>query len=238
MATIQDYLVWRGDLSFRTDPLNSIIVSDRYIFSDDRFVNGETFEKGNGYRNLIAILDCLLPRKKRDGAFSILIYCDAFEFRDNPYRSPTDIQRNEMEMLHFKKLSNWLNKDIKSLRSGLYKIEVEVLSFGPNKLYHEKTHNRRILTTYSELYAEHKLAAFQNNHSVVDQYITYNTLFSEGITNKSDCPIFSHDLKLRRFASVFAYGKQYENMYLYSYCGNSTSASIANVKNYLIRSRL
>lgn len=233
---------WKSNMygRVRTDPLNSIIVSDRYLFSDDRFVNGETFEKGNGYQNLIAILDCLLPRKKREGEFSVLVYCDAFEFKGNPFthRNPTDLQRNEMEMLHFKKLSNWLNKDIKKLRAGLYNIEVEVLSFGPNKLYHDKTHNRRILTNYSELYAEHKLAAFQNNRSVVDQNITYNTLFSEGITDKSDCPIFSHDQKLRCFASIFAYGKRYENMYLYSYCGNSSSASIADVKNSLIRSRL
>ena len=30
MATIQDYLVWRGDLSFRTDPLNEV---DNYILA-------------------------------------------------------------------------------------------------------------------------------------------------------------------------------------------------------------
>ena len=223
-----------------TAPLNSIIVSDRYLFSDDELDKEGQFHTGDGFENLISILDCILPRNKKEEPITVLIYCEAFKFDGNPYcnKRPTDEQYKEMESKHFRYLSNRLNKEIKGLRKGLYFIEVEVISFGNGALYHEKTHNRRILTNYSELYAEHKLAAFKNNKCLADQNITSNTLFSEGIKDKSDCPIISHHAKLKRFIDIFKYGKKNKNMYLYSYCGNTTSSEISAVKNYLIKPRL
>ena len=224
-----------------TGPLNSIIVSDRYLFSDNVALTMDkgapSFKEGNGFKNLISILDGILPREERKTNIMVLIFCDAFIFKNNPLKDKKidDSAHKEVEKCHFKFLSNRLNKEIKELRRGKYVVDVELLSFGRYAPYYDDTHNRRVLTNYSELFAEHKLAAFENGRSVVSQNITFNTLFSDGIFNKSDIPITSHQRKKSEFRIIIEDGREHKENCLYSLNGNSNTAEISEVRNLMIR---
>ena len=230
-----------------TEPVNSVLISDRYLFSDDQGERNRqedwSFTKGNGYKNVLSLLDCILPRQPRkNNPITVLICFDAFDFGGNPYKKVRidDLQRRELERRHFNFLVNNLYKDINGLRKGLYEVVVELLSFGPNAPGYDKTHNRRVLTNYSELYAEHKLAAFRDHCCEIDQNIIFNTLFAEGIHNRSDCPILSHDTKLKRFANIIEEINRVNKLsssYLFSYCAQY-DANITKVKNKLIKSFL
>ena len=220
-----------------TTPANSIIICDRYIFSDDTVtvLDGKVnFTSGNGCENILQILDRMLP-KSLDVDFHVMIIFDKTVYHGRE-RYPSNCHK-EMDDLHFRYLSGHLNKTIKKLRKDSYIITTELISITQNDYLHAETHNRRIITNYSELFVEHKLAAFKGSLGTVDQHITYNTLFSEGLKDKSDLPIYSHTRRLNVFKEIVNYGMHNEKAYDYVRNGNINGSKISELQNRLLTSK-
>ena len=217
-----------------TTPANSIIICDRYIFSDDDVAIQEgklSFTSGNGCENILHILDRMLP-PSLNVDFHIMIIFDKTIYHGRE-RYPST-RHKEMDDAHFRYLASHLNKAIKKLRKENYIITTELISVTQNDYLHEETHNRRIVSNYSELFVEHKLAAFKGSRGAVDQHIVYNTLFSEGLKDKSDLPIYSHTRRLNVFREIVNYGKHNEKAYDYVRNGNFSGSKISELKNRLI----
>lgn len=217
-----------------TAPANSIIICDRYIFSDDDVsILGEKFcfRSGNGCENILHVLDKMLPTSLSVD-FHVMIIFDKTIYHGRERYHPN--QHKEMDDEHFKYLAGHLNKSIKKLRKEGYIITTELISVTQNDYLHNKTHNRRIISNYSELFVEHKLAAFKGNFDIEDQNIVYNTLFSEGLKDKSDLPIHSHNRRLNIFKEIANYGMCNEKAYDYAKNGNFRSSKISELENRLI----
>ena len=189
------------------DPINSIIISDRYLFADDtgKYDGSWSFSEGHGLKNCIAIIQALLPNSLMT-EFSLLICIDASHFKTN---SPNYGSQSDAYWAHFEFLSKTLDAQIKKMRKP-YKIHFELLSINQADPLYYLTHNRRIVTNYAQIYTEQQYTAFKFDEvsgvskPLVKQNITYNTLFSEGLSDNSDCPIWSHDAKLSEFARIFS----------------------------------
>ena len=71
--------------------------------------------------------------------------------------------------------------------------------------YYADTHNRRILSNYYWVYADHKLCAFVNNHSNASQYMTVNGLYAYLSTMKGNRDAASnkeHTKLIRKFSDM------------------------------------
>lgn len=110
--------------------------------------------------------------------------------------------------------------------------------FGQKDTAYGRTHNRRVITNYAELYTEQNLAAFTidkaSNCSMptVSQHIDYKTLFAAGVIDDDDCPIISHVEKINDFISIF----DNWNKFRYHSLNGELSQGIIKTKNVILRS--
>lgn len=195
-------------------PTNSIIICDRYLFSNDDTRNT------NGQDNLIDILDSILPKSFK-GEYHILLLC-------------SDIKNND-----FNKLSKSLHDNIKKLRR--YRILFEMVQISSGQLYYENTHNRRIITNYHVIRAEHKFNAMNNGKWNCSQVINWDMLFSKGLTDKSDAPYISHNILVNDIKEITKYGTDHSKTCGYSYSNNGVRTEkdgqiiFSGIENRLIK---
>lgn len=204
----------------KKSPTNSLIINDRYLFANDDEKNRD------GRANLIDILNSILPLSfsSEEPYHILLIYSQ---------------QNNKIKCrLQFQKLSNELAKTVKGLRK--YPIKFELLSVSENQAKYELTHNRRIITNYHVIRAEHKFQAFQDNNCKCSQVLNWSMLFSKGVLDKSDPPYKSHKLLIGDLRTIANYGRAHSTSgYCYSMDGiparnENHDIVFSEIKNRLI----
>ncbi|MBO7051550.1 MAG: hypothetical protein J6W24_02685 [Prevotella sp.] len=152
--------------SVETLPSNALILADRYLFK-----NVEA-KDGDGFDNVEAILDQLLPQQFAGGDYHVCILFNkeksAFKFSD-------------------------ITKGLEIVRQSIhriYPIKMEVIGFDTHTSIHDKLHNRVIISNYYMVEAGHKLAAFNNYFGTARQTIYPLALFTESsLTGASSAPL-------------------------------------------------
>lgn len=158
-------------------PSNSLILMDRYLFSKCK---GQTVQ--DGIKNVFDILNYILPHKLSIDYHILLIFDkDQIDFS----------YRNSSDQDPFSRISLELYELKKALRRP-YNILFEVLSIDKDGAseHYNKTHNRRILSNYFIISADHSLRAFRGDKSLYDQVLRLSWAASEGVIKspKSDAP--------------------------------------------------
>jgi hypothetical protein len=214
---------WKEILSkIRQSPTNTIIVSDRYIFSNDKNANdrgeGETY---SGMDNVVEIINAILPLSfSKNNYYDVLIL---FSWKLDKTGRTCPIS--------FNKIAKKLAGRIKSLRDS-YNIRVEVVSIPYGAEGYEKTHNRRVVTNYHVIRTEQDLKAFRGDKSICSQTINWDSLFSKGIIDNNDRPIKNHVILVNGISYINSYGTKHLEtcMYEYSIDGICPKSAIDNKK--------
>lgn len=199
-------------------PTNAIIIQDRYFFKSD---SGESIN--DTYENFTSILSTLLPRSFKD-IFHVMVIVDASGDGINR-RDDTDFETivNELES----------RKKVLALQFG-YDISLEVLSVPTGSYKYEKTHNRRIISNYYTIKADHKLKAFRGQTPLADQTLTSKFLYSKGLDALSDLPVSRHTSWIKDFRDIVRQAKKaLGDYYLYS-CDGNHGLSVNSIKNRIL----
>ncbi len=206
-----------GDVTNHTT--NTIIINDRYLFAKDKIDPKTGTRDTIGIDNCINIIDSILP-KKCAGDYHILVAFDKNETIDG---------------MSFAKISTELNKRIKSLRA--YSMKLEVLAYNRDCYNYQHTHNRRVVTNYHLIIAEHRYTAFMNNKkSSVDQRITCDMLyFHSGPCDKSDLPVITHKNFIKRFSDIIAYCKSNSHSGYEYACNGNSKVEFKDFQNRLLQ---
>lgn len=187
-------------------PSNSLLVIDRYLFS---YENDSKTSLEDGIDNLFDILKAILPdtfSKSED--YHILLIFDGKELNE-PKNSKCLFGD---ESIHsndecFEKLAKTLMSKKKELNRN-YNILFEIVSLTSDNYGYADTHNRRILTNYCIIRADHLLKAFKDNKGTCAQNIDSDTLFSTGIDKgKSDMPEKAHTDLLTSLKKALDYAR-------------------------------
>lgn len=151
--------------SLRDIPSNALLISDRYLFST------LSASIGNGIANVYAILEELLPHRFL-GEYHVTVVFD-------------------VEIIHesytFEDIATRLDHIKQSLHRD-YPIVMEVLGITTKCPIYDRLHNRRIVSNYYIVKAEHKLAAFNGNKATSQQSITPQVLFTVDSLNGHSTP--------------------------------------------------
>jgi len=149
---------WAPILSSIKDlPSNALVIIDRYLFSNDT----KTFT--NGIRNVYDVLKTLLPEQLDVNThYHVMI---VFSLSPNK------------KALSFEELSTLINKEKKTLGRS-YPIDIELISISNNSRFYDDTHNRRIISNYYIVRAEHQIGAFFDRLSSCSQTLTPQRLFT------------------------------------------------------------
>ena len=195
-------------------PSNTLLLSDRYLFSciNPRF--------GEGFANVKSILDVLLPEKFLGEYHVIVIF-------DNENKHPS---------YSFDEIVTQLDSLKQKLRRD-YPILMEVLGITPDCEIYTKFHNRRIVSNYYIIKVEHKLAAFNGNEGTSLQTITPQVLFTlDSLSNRSTPPLKSIDhvtAALRAFSNS---ASKYLDPSVYRYALNGTQVlKCMGIKNRILK---
>lgn len=217
-------------------PTNSLLIIDRYLFAKDVLKDGVA--------NIEHILNSLLPDRHKEN-FEVTIMFDSkdldskhnimFLYGKN-YNSSYNYSKEEV----FKKLSERIHKVTEKFhREKDYSIDLHLLSLcdtsGTTRVgSYKRTHNRRILSNYYIIRAEHKLGAFRNGNEegTCSQCIDMEPLFSyySDKNAKSDMAI---DVMKRLWQDLYPILQEVKerSYWLYSKNGNVN----VSVKNTNIR---
>lgn len=194
----------------KNTPTNTLIVNDRYLFKND-----DNLSK-NGIQNAIEIIDAILPIHFKS-IYHVLLIFDSSKLKID---------------ISFSNIANWLNKGIKSLRS--YPIVFELISIKNNSKFYEHTHNRRIISNYCIIRAEHKFNAFYESKSLCSQTLNCDMLYSKGLCNDSDSPIKPLLKMINDLKSIASYGKTHTTAgYEFALNGNN-KVPLSNIQNRLL----
>ena len=194
----------------KNTPSNTLIVNDRYLFQNDDLV------KKNGIHNAVKIINAILPVNFKSD-YHVLFVFDSLKLKTG---------------ISFSNIVNWLNKEIKSLRP--YSIKLELISIKKDTNLYEHTHNRRIISNYCIIRAEHKFNAFYESRSLCSQTLNCDMLYSKGLSNDSDSPIKPLLKMINDLKSIASYGKTHITAgYEFAVNGN-TKVSISNIQNRLL----
>lgn len=196
---------WREFLyKIKKSPTNTIIVNDRYLFKyDERSVDG----KRPGFDNILSILDAILPDTfdKQKKYHVLIVYSEKGDKNSLLCKIP------------FKDMAKQLSEKINVLRKGKYRIQVELLCVDFNYFGYDFTHNRRVITNYHIIRAEHKLTAFKNNKSTCNQTLNWDSLFSKGLTKGCDIPYKNLKILLSNIQDINNFGKANPENSTYKY---------------------
>lgn len=178
---------------------NSLIFIDRYLFRPD--TQGEVKIKiEDGIENVRVLLDTILPKtepeflkksKNSNNGYHILFIFDATLYKDKDLGElgiyNEEIKEKPKKL--FKVVSEKINK-IKKKLNRPYTIDIEIVSINSNDFNYDETHNRRILSNYFFIRAEHSLKAFRGDVSLYTQSLWLDWVASKGIVHahRSDVP--------------------------------------------------
>lgn len=174
-------------------PTNSLIIQDRYFFRSDRGENVDDI-----YFNFEEIIRNLLPLSL-SAPFHLMVMVDGekIEQRDN---------------ITFEEIAEELNDRAQQLSNVRgYPIVFEVLSIPESDRHnYPNTHNRRIISNYYTIKADHKLKAFRGAQCLADQTITSKLLYSKGVKdNLSDPPEGKHRKWISNFRQMVRLSRDY-----------------------------
>lgn len=147
-------------------PSNALIINDRYLFSEFKSAFG------NGFDNLLAILDELLPAQLETSYHVTVIYAK---------------KENKKEIYPFLEVATRVN-ELKSKLARDYPITIEVIRITDQSSIYHDFHDRLILSNYYCVEASHKLAAFNQNVATVRQTLVPMALFTESSLNGTSTP--------------------------------------------------
>ena len=166
-------------------PSNALIIVDRYLFTNDT----KTFY--NGINNLFSILKLLLP-EKHDKEFKYQV-CVVFSACSEDKKG---------KALSFNELATLVNKKKKELARS-YPINIEMICISSDSRFYNDTHNRRIVSNYYIVRAEHQLGAFFGNNSSCSQTLTPQRLFTYYcLRSYSDPPMKSIEQTAKTLCSL------------------------------------
>ena len=200
-------------------PSNAIIINDRNLFSNET-LDSSSGRLGNklGVDNLYKILDTIIP-KRFCGEYHVFLCFDSCSL--NPNVS-----------------TDYICEQINSIKRQLNRrnnIVFEIFALhGKDSPFYFITHNRRILTNYFILTAEHQLKAFNDSKSICSQHITGNKLFNYGFDDYNDPPEKLHRDMINDFKDLVKYyiSKPKNEHYIYSLNGNKQE--ITAIKNRIL----
>lgn len=217
-----------GSLLFSeyVSPSNSLIFIDRYLFSDDS--NGIKSE--DGINNVFDVLNKILP-PSLDKEYHVLLVFDASTL---PKPHINDNSTENTRYTPFKRISTQINS-LKKRLNRPYNIVIETVSVDCNCGYYNETHNRRILSNYFIIRAEHSLKAFRDSKSLYSQSLFLDWGASKGIvrSRKSDVPAKALNKCLKGIKDAINQLKGARESPFFSQNGNS-NIPIHEIKNRLL----
>ena len=203
-------------------PANSIIIVDRYLF-------GYEGKLRSGYRdgvnNIKQILSSALPDNVNCD-FHVLVIFDALSSTDLNFN--LDAVAKELE-------------DFKiNILKRPYPVEIELFSVSSKNPQYGETHNRRILSNYYIVTADHLLKAFRRDgSSITTQNLNLDYSFSEGLRDRSDMPQKRIDYLVDKLKALFSSacddiinGEAHSSEYVYYI--NGQLDTLGHLKNRLI----
>lgn len=197
-------------------PSNSLIINDRNLFKNS------SHENLYGLENIENILNVLLPDNLNNNMWyhvGIIIGAEG-----------------SVPLIHmsstYEKIVSELGR-IKSRLNRSYKILISLLvvNHGDNEIW-EKTHNRRIISNYYFITADHKIAAFCNGKSTITQAISLKPIFCKGLENGGDAPEKDHRNHLEGYRYIINHWNS-ETFKLAS--GLNPDAEIDKIQHRLLR---
>ena len=202
---------WTNFLQYiKSTPSNTLLVNDRYLFANDDNIHK------NGIHNAAKIIDAILPADFKSD-YHVLFVFDSLKLKPG---------------ITFSNIANWLNKEIRGIRT--YPIKLEMISVKMNSYLYEHTHNRRIISNYSIIRSEHKFNAFYESKCLCSQTLNCDMLYSKGISNDSDCPIKPYLKMINDLKSIANYGKTHATSGYEYACNGNTSLPISSLQNRLL----
>ena len=203
-------------------PANSIIIVDRYLFGFEGKLRSGYLD---GVNNIKQILKSALPDNVTCD-FHVLVVFDASSSKDNYF--DLDVVAKDLE--NFK--VNVLNKP--------YPVEIELFSVSSKNLQYGETHNRRILSNYYIVTADHLLKVFKRDGSAITtQNLNLDYSFSEGLRDRSDMPQKRINYLVAKLKELFSSacddiinGEEYSSEYIYYINGHQDT--LGHLKNRLI----
>jgi hypothetical protein len=118
-----------------------------------------------------------------------------------------------------------------------YPINMEVVGITPSCEIYEELHNRRIVSNYYIVKAEHKLAAFNKNISTCQQTITPQVLFTvDSLNGNSTPPLKAIDHSIATIRDFSKSAPNLSNPSIYSYALNGKRMDkCMGIKNRLLK---
>lgn len=207
-------------------PSNSLIFIDRYLFSED----SSGLKSEDGINNVFDILNKILPHTL-DKEYHILLVFDASTLSKSPLNNNSNANESYTP---FKRISTQINS-LKKRLNRTYNIVIETVSIDHNCSYYSDTHNRRILSNYFIIRAEHSLKAFRDSKSLYSQSLFLDWVASKGIvrSRKSDVPAKALNKCLKGIKNAINQLKKSKEPPSFSQNGNS-NISIQEIKNRLL----
>lgn len=184
-------------------PANTLVFIDRYLFSQDKADKKNNITLEDGIKNVCEILKFSLPETCGID-FHVLFVFDGTTLKSND---------------EFSDISTKINKFKKQLDRP-YNILIELISISKNYFdyrddsdsYYRPTHNRRILSNYYFIRAEHSLKAFRGSYSLYTQSLFFDWIASKGILSqkRSDVPAKSLYFTIREIKKAILKLKKIE----------------------------
>ena len=203
-------------------PANSLIIVDRYIFGyESKYRSGYR----DGVNNIKQILSSALPNHASCD-FHVLVIFDARSSTDRNF----DLDAVAKELEDFK--VNVLKRP--------YPIDLELFSVSSKNPLYDETHNRRIISNYYIVTADHLLKAFRRDGSAIaTQKLNLDYSFSDGLRDRSDLPQKGIDYLVARLKDLFSSacddiinGEAHSAEYVYYI--NGQQDTLGHLKNRLI----
>lgn len=167
-------------------PCNSIVVIDKYLFDDDK--DGKC---------LVKILSRVLSKKLQSSLCHLLIIFD------NAKAGPTEVMRKDA----FRSIVTKMQPSFEKINDLHIKVEFLAGDFNPPKMF-EDMHNRKILTNYSVITAEHGFGMYNSNGRMKwDQKFTVQSLYSDGLSTSSLTPEKERQKILTKVCSIVRYAE-------------------------------
>ena len=165
-------------------PCNCIIVIDKYLFKDD--------EEG---RCMVEILSRLLNKKLKKSFCHLLLVFDNKEC----------CKSGEDSKSAFRRIVTGLQPILEKVNDLHIKVEFLAGDFNPPKMF-EDLHNRKIITNYSVIGAEHGFGMFNDRNQMKwDQKFCIESLYSDGINTSSVTPEKERQIIMKKVCSIVRY---------------------------------
>lgn len=201
-------------------PANSLIIVDRYIFGYDSKCKSGYLD---GVNNIKQILSSALPNNVSCDFHVLIIFSGSNDWAFNLDDVAKDLEAFKV---------NDLNRP--------YTIDIELFSVSPRNQYYDETHNRRILSNYYIVTADHLLKAFGvDGSAITTQKIELDYSFSEGLRDRSDLPQKGIDHLVFKLKMLFSSAcddilNDEEHSTEYKYYINGQLDTLGHLKNRLI----